>query len=100
MTDHDADAAIGALTKRYSEAKRQRAAAVATLEQAAKKIEAFHNNIRYVSGYSSLAANVPRLPQDYPETPILRALLEDIRSACEEMELTHELLKDAGVEVS
>lgn len=101
MTDHDQDAAIGALTKRHSDAKRKRAALVGEIITHRKALETFVRALEAVTPFDPLTSDrVPRMSKDYPDPAVLGALLSDLIAATHEIEHTQRLLKDAGIDVS
>lgn len=101
MTDHDQDAAIGNLTKRYSNAKRKRAALISEIGNCKSAIDSFARALQSLTPYGSVTSTtVPKIPENYPDTARLTGLLDDLRATSYELEHTQQLLKDAGVEVS
>jgi hypothetical protein len=101
MTDHDENAAIGSLTKEYSDAKRQKAALVSEITKARNALDQFSRQLQSVGGYSLTdPIKVPKVPADYPTAEKLAELLTDLRAAMHKIDHTQKLLKDAGVEVS
>lgn len=99
MTD-DQYAAIGALVRRHSDAKRTRADLVGELGEARIAIGNFKRALDAVEIYTITSATVPRLPPDYPEPAAVTTLLSDLSAACHEIEETERLLKDAGIDLS
>ena len=104
MTDHDQNAAIGDLTKRYSEAKRKKAALLSEISKGrtalattasilADKVE----NVR--SGIPVTSANVPSVPE-YPSPEHMKTLVDDFRDTLREVERTQKLIKEAGLDIA
>lgn len=101
MTDHDQHAAIGELTKRYSDAKRKRAALIAELGKVRESLQTFARALQTVTDYSAADPDkVPRMAADYPAPAVVAELLSDLTATCHDLVRTQRLLKDAGVDVS
>lgn len=100
MTDHDQDAAIGALTKRYSDAKRKRAALLSEVEKVRQVLDRCARALQSVSAFDPPEADkVPRMFPDYPDPQVLAGLLTDLTATCHAVAHTQRLLKDAGIDV-
>lgn len=100
MTDHDQDAAIGQLTKRYSEAKRTRAAALSELRGTKRILDGLSHAIdRAIAAVDLPAEDAPTLPPGFPEAASLMQTFDSLTGACHEVRLTRRLLKDAGIDV-
>lgn len=100
MSNHDQDEAIGALTRRFSDARKARAALVASLATIRRSMDRFSRTLAPVEGFNPSSNAIPRMPSDYPSDARVAATLDQLRSACEELELTERLLKEAGVDLS
>jgi hypothetical protein len=100
MSDHDQDATIGVLTKRYSEARKARTALVPTINTIRHALDKFSRTLAAVDGFNPSSKSIPRMPPDYPADAQVAASLEKLRSVCEELELTQKLLQEAGVDIS
>jgi hypothetical protein len=99
VSDREQDAAIGFLTKRYSEARKARASLVSTIQTMRHSIDRFSRTLATVEGFNPSSNSIPRMPPDYPADRQIALSLEELRSACAELELTQRLLKDAGIEI-
>lgn len=86
MTEHDQDASIGNLTKRYSDAKRQRVALLVELDKHGMAIEEFGKHLRSLKGYSAVGGAPLKVPLKYPATDTIASLLSDYQSIAEEIE--------------
>jgi hypothetical protein len=104
MTDHDQHAAIGELTQRYSDAKRKRVAVASEIGKCRYALASFASVLQKMEGFETYnrvtSDTVARLPNDYPHPDRVTELLNDLRAALAEIERTHKLLKDAGVDVA
>jgi hypothetical protein len=89
MTDHDQDAAIGALTTRYSQAKRRRTALVAELQKVRESLDAAAKGLFPATGGNPFtAAQVPRAAKPYLNAEAVSTLLDELRTTCQELEQT------------
>jgi hypothetical protein len=99
MSDHDRDATIAVLTRRYADARSAREAHVRTITTIRGKLHEFARNLATVEGFISSGRSIPRMPPDYPTDAQIAATLDELRAVCDELELTEKLLKEAGVNV-
>ena len=100
MTDSAHHATIGELATRYSDAKRERARLIAGINASRQAIGRFERALQHIDTPRLSARTVPKVTEGYPSQAAIETTLNELRSACEEIERTHGLLKDAGVEVS
>jgi lipopolysaccharide biosynthesis regulator YciM len=102
MTDHDQDAAIGALSRRHSDAKRRRAALLGELSAVKAALEEVVRSLEIVTaGAGALTSETaPRMRPTYPDPARVADLLRDLSASCHELEHTQRLLRDAGVDVA
>jgi hypothetical protein len=100
MSDHDRDATIGVLTKRYSDARKARATLIPTISTIRHALDKFSRTLAAVDGFNPSSKSIPRMPADYPADQEIVAALDQLRTVCEELELTQKLLQEAGVDIS
>jgi hypothetical protein len=102
MTAHDQDAAIGALSRRHSDAKRTRAALIGELGAVTRALEDVVWSLQVVtSGGAGLnSETAPRMRPDYPEAARGAELLRELIASCHALEHTARLLREAGVDVA
>ena len=100
MTESADHATIGELATRYSDAKRTRARLIAGINASRQAIGRFERVLQHVDTSGLSARTVPKVTEGYPSPESIETALNELRSACEEVERTHGLLKDAGVEIS
>lgn len=111
MTDHEVDAAVGALALRYSEEKRKRLRLAAELTQQRQLLAAVARQLDWVPTFEfpetplppevdALATSLQAPTAPYPEAGVLATLLTDLLATQHAIEYTRRLLKDAGVDVS
>lgn len=97
MGDHDRDNTIAVLTRRYAEAKTARQAGVRTITAFRAKLHEFAHVLARVEGFIPSGKAIPRVPPDYPAAVEIAAALDELRALCDEVALTEQRLKDAGV---
>jgi hypothetical protein len=102
MTDHDQDAAIGALSRRHSDAKRKRAALMSEIGAVKAALEEVVRSLHVVTtgGFGLTSETAPRMLPTYPDPARVAELLRDLSASCHELEHTQQLLREAGVDVS
>ncbi len=103
MTDEQQDAAIGALTKRYSDAKRKRAAFFTEVAKAREQLNVVHDHVlSRIQSHDLHPSHIPTLsePLTYPDAAALRALIDELRAAAKDVEESQQLLRQAGLDVS
>jgi hypothetical protein len=99
MSEHDQDATIGVLTKRYSDARKARTALVATTNTIRHALDRFSRQLATVDGFNPSSKSIPHVPADHPSDAHIAAVLDELRAVCLELELTQRLLKEAGVDI-
>jgi hypothetical protein len=100
MADTADHTTIGELATRYSDAKRKRTRLIAGINASRQAIGRFERVLQHIDTAGLSARTVPKVTEGYPSREAIETTLNELRSACEEIERTHGLLKDAGVEVS
>ena len=97
MSDHDRNDTIAVLNKRYAEARQAREGHVRTIILFRAKLHEFAHTLAAVQGFIPSGKSIPRIPADYPAGGQIAAALDELRASCDEVALTEQLLKDAGV---
>lgn len=95
------DAALGHLMLRLTDAKRRRATLMSDLAQQGVTLWDFGHHLRQVREILVLNDDtLPKFPEGYPDPRQLRAMLDDLRTVCQDIALANTQLADAGIDVS
>lgn len=101
MTDQDQNAAIGELTKRYSDGKRKRSALVADIVKRKEAIDKISRDLYVLQSRNIIgSSDVPQGHFEYSDAATMNGLLRDLLETCRDIERTQALLKNAGVDVN
>ena len=93
MSDHDRDATIAVLTKRYADARSAREAHVRTITTFRAKLHKFARTLASVEGFIPSGKSIPRMPPDYPANVQIAAALDELRAVCDEVGAHRETLE-------